>query len=76
MRKLVALAFSAALVFVSTEANATWDYLYDQCGNGYTYMKGGKSAWPAWARQDGCARPWSDNPMAKPVSHKKLKENS
>ena len=76
MRKLLALASTAALVLASTEAYATWDYLYDQCGNGYTYMKGAKSAWPAWAKQDGCVRPWSENPAAKKPEHVRARENN
>ncbi len=66
MRKLLAFGFAAGLVLTATEAYATWDYMYDQCASGYTYMKGPQSSWPAWAQSDGCVRPWADssNPAA------------
>jgi hypothetical protein len=80
MRKLLMLGFGAAMIFSASEAYATWDYLYDQCAAGYTYMKGPKSSWPAWAQSDGCVRPWSENPMAPTAasggSHHKIKQNS
>jgi hypothetical protein len=84
MRKFLAVGFAAGLVLVTSEAYATWDYMSDQCGNGYTYMKGPKSSWPAWAQSDGCIRPWADssNPAAAqtpaPVGsrHSKIRPNN
>jgi hypothetical protein len=56
MKKLLALGFAGGLLLAANEAYATWDYMYDQCAGGYTYMKGPKSSWPAWAQSDGCVR--------------------
>jgi hypothetical protein len=65
--KTVAMALATMLTVTSGAAYAgNWNFLDDQCAGSYTYMKGPKSSWPAWAQAEGCVRSWSENPMAAP----------